>query len=139
MADAAHTVAEAQRSGAVWVVVDGYRFAPDYIRSLNDSGLRVLLLDDDGRFDYYAANVVLNQNVSATAAMYANRAPFTIFIFSQPAVIRRPEPKLPGLLRGQEKMAGVCPRLLDDCPHSLLHHSNPGPTRTGVSSFPCIR
>lgn len=89
--DADQTVAEARRVGAAWLVVDGYRFEPDYIRKLKAAGLRVLSLDDDGRFDFYAADVVLNQNISENSAMYEKREPFTRLLLGSEYVLLRPE------------------------------------------------
>jgi UDP-2,4-diacetamido-2,4,6-trideoxy-beta-L-altropyranose hydrolase len=84
-------VAEARRLGADWVVADGYRFEPDYIRKLKAAGLRVLSLDDDGRFDFYAADVVLNQNISANSGMYDKREPSTRLLLGSEYVLLRPE------------------------------------------------
>ena len=89
--DAEHTVAEARSGNAAWVVVDGYRFGADYIRKLKSAGLRVLFLDDDGRFDFYAADVVLNQNLSAASAMYERREAFTRLLVGSEYVLLRPE------------------------------------------------
>ena len=91
VSDAEQTVAEAHRLGAAWVVADGYRFEPDYIRKLKAAGLRVLFLDDDGRFDFYAADVVLNQNISANSAMYDKREPSTRLLMGSEYVLLRPE------------------------------------------------
>jgi UDP-2,4-diacetamido-2,4,6-trideoxy-beta-L-altropyranose hydrolase len=89
--DAEQTVAEARRLGAAWVVADGYRFDPDYIRKLKAAGLRVLSLDDDGRFDFYPADVVLNQNISANSSMYDKREPSTRLLLGSEYVLLRPE------------------------------------------------
>ncbi len=62
---------------AKWVVVDGYSFGADFQRALIGSGLKVLFIDDNAECDYYAANLVLNQNVYADAAGYRRRAPST--------------------------------------------------------------
>jgi UDP-2,4-diacetamido-2,4,6-trideoxy-beta-L-altropyranose hydrolase len=91
LSDAAETIAEARRVGAAWVVVDGYRFKPDYVRVLKKNGLRVLFIDDDGRFESYAADVVLNQNLSATSAMYPNREALTRLLLGPDYVLLRPE------------------------------------------------
>jgi UDP-2,4-diacetamido-2,4,6-trideoxy-beta-L-altropyranose hydrolase len=89
--DAEQTVVEALQLGAAWVVADGYCFEPDYLRQLKAAGLRVLSLDDDGRFDFYASDVVLNQNISANAAMYEKRQPFTRLLLGSEYVLLRPE------------------------------------------------
>jgi len=99
VSDAEQTVAEARRGNAAWVVVDGYRFDPDYIRKLKiagkiaekRAGLRVLFLDDDGRFDFYAADVVLNQNISAAPEMYGKREAFTRLLLGSDYILLRPE------------------------------------------------
>lgn len=89
---------DAQRTGELakqlrseWVVVDGYQFGPDYYRGLRCSGLRSLAIDDDGRFDDYCANVVLNQNASASEAMYKGRQPYTRLMLGSSFVLLRPE------------------------------------------------
>jgi len=89
--DAQLVIAAAQRCKAVWTVVDGYRFGPDYIRRLKEAGLRVLFLDDDGRFDFYAADIVLNQNAAATAELYEQRGVSTCFLLGLEYVLLRPE------------------------------------------------
>lgn len=89
--DVEQTAAQACAAHADWVVVDGYRFSPDYLGRLKSSGTRVLFLDDDGRFDFYPSDVVLNQNISANAAMYAQRAPETHLLLGSEYVLLRPE------------------------------------------------
>ena len=89
--DASQTIAAAQSHDAAWVVIDGYRFSPEYVRTLKESDLRVLFLDDDGRFDYYPADVILNQNVSAKHEMYAHREPSTKLLLGSAYALLRPE------------------------------------------------
>jgi len=88
--DAAQTAARARGLPAQWVVVDGYRFMPDYIHTLKMAGLRVLMLDDDARFDFYEADVVLNQNIDASAESY-KRAASTHLLVGANYVLLRPE------------------------------------------------
>jgi UDP-2,4-diacetamido-2,4,6-trideoxy-beta-L-altropyranose hydrolase len=88
--DAEQTAACAHRVGARWVVVDGYRFTPDYIRRLKTSGVRVLLFDDHARFDFYEADVVLNQNIDAKAESYRH-AVSTRLLFGAGYILLRPE------------------------------------------------
>jgi UDP-2,4-diacetamido-2,4,6-trideoxy-beta-L-altropyranose hydrolase len=68
--DALETVRKAQAVGATWVVVDGYHFDGSYQRWLREEEVRVLFLDDNGHADYYDADLVLNQNIDADAALY---------------------------------------------------------------------
>jgi UDP-2,4-diacetamido-2,4,6-trideoxy-beta-L-altropyranose hydrolase len=71
--DAKQFVRLAQERNANSVVVDGYQFGGDYQRALKSAGLRVLFVDDYGHASHYSADLVLNQNVSADARLYANR------------------------------------------------------------------
>jgi UDP-2,4-diacetamido-2,4,6-trideoxy-beta-L-altropyranose hydrolase len=89
--DADQTVTSARSANASWLVVDGYRFGPTYIRRLKAAELRVLFLDDDGRFDFYPADAVLNQNISASSAMYGKREPYTRLLLGSEYVLLRPE------------------------------------------------
>jgi UDP-2,4-diacetamido-2,4,6-trideoxy-beta-L-altropyranose hydrolase len=81
----------ASRLGVSWIVVDGYRFCPGYYQELKRRGLRSLAIDDDGRFEEYSADVVLNQNASACEAMYARRASHTRLLLGSRFVLLRPE------------------------------------------------
>jgi UDP-2,4-diacetamido-2,4,6-trideoxy-beta-L-altropyranose hydrolase len=56
-----------------WLVLDGYDFGPNYQLALRDSRWRLLFIDDDWRHERYHADILLNQNVGATAALYASR------------------------------------------------------------------
>jgi UDP-2,4-diacetamido-2,4,6-trideoxy-beta-L-altropyranose hydrolase len=106
--DAEQTVAWARRMEAKWVVIDGYRFKQDYIHQLKASGLRVLALDDDARFDFYEADVVFNQNIDAKAETYQVAAGTQLLLGAKYVLIR------PEFLaeRTQAKIAGVVRKLL---------------------------
>jgi len=58
-------------------VVDGYQFNTDYQRALKAAGFKILFLDDYGHARHYSADLVLNQNVCASAAIYADRETHT--------------------------------------------------------------
>lgn len=107
--DAEQTAACAHRLDVSWVVVDGYRFRPDYVRTLKASGVRVLFLDDDARFDSYSADVVLNQNIDANAGMYRKTEPGTRLLLGAEYVLLRPEFRAEPRTR---VIAGVARKLL---------------------------
>lgn len=75
--DAAQTAEAALERGTAWVVADGYCFGADWQKAIKDAGLRLLLWDDYGHAAYYSADLILNQNLHATAGMYPQRAPYT--------------------------------------------------------------
>jgi UDP-2,4-diacetamido-2,4,6-trideoxy-beta-L-altropyranose hydrolase len=90
--DDARGVAElASQLAAGWVVVDGYHFDADYQRELKAAGLQVLVIDDDGRSDHYAADLVLNQNAHADESLYSNREPYTRLLLGSRYVLLRRE------------------------------------------------
>jgi UDP-2,4-diacetamido-2,4,6-trideoxy-beta-L-altropyranose hydrolase len=72
--DAARTVTLAQENKCDWVIVDAYAFGSQYQRALKAAGLKALFVDDRGHASPYSADVVLNQNVSATRELYADRS-----------------------------------------------------------------
>jgi UDP-2,4-diacetamido-2,4,6-trideoxy-beta-L-altropyranose hydrolase len=72
-ADASQTSALAREHQADWIVVDGYQFDADYQRALKASGCKILFVDDYGHAAHYSADAVLNQNIGASAEMYASR------------------------------------------------------------------
>ncbi len=88
--DAAFTVDLARRSGADWVVVDGYAFDGAYEEALRREGLRVLALDDYGH-TRHTADVVLNQNLHATRAPYEPVPGGTRLLLGPEFALLRPE------------------------------------------------
>jgi UDP-2,4-diacetamido-2,4,6-trideoxy-beta-L-altropyranose hydrolase len=58
---------------AAWIVADGYRFDADYLRALSAGGGRVLAIDDMAHQCAYPVDLLLNQNLSATPAMYRDK------------------------------------------------------------------
>src|SRR5262245_3347577 len=53
--------------GTPWLVLDGYHFDTAYHQAIRAAGYRLLVIDDMGHLPEYAADVLLNQNLHATA------------------------------------------------------------------------
>ncbi len=88
--DLQQTISAARERNCEWVVVDGYQFDADYQLGLKAAGLRVLFLDDYGHSRHYAADLVLNQNISAAPAPYSNRERETrLLLGTRYATLRR--------------------------------------------------
>lgn len=88
--DAKRTVELARSAGSEWIVVDGYQFNAEYQRILKTAGFRILFLDDYGHASHYSADMVLNQNITASPALYANREPYTqLFLGPRYCLLRR--------------------------------------------------
>lgn len=84
------TIALARERQAGWIVVDGYQFGADYQRALKDAGLEILFLDDYGHAQHYFADMVLNQNVSASESLYQQKEPQTrLLLGPRYALLRR--------------------------------------------------
>src|SRR5262249_42921144 len=73
-----------------WVVLDGYHFSGGFQRRVRAGGIRVLAIDDYGHADHYATDLVLNQNLHATADLYRAREPYTgLLLGTRFALLRR--------------------------------------------------
>lgn len=89
-ADAAWTIGLARSWGATWVVADGYAFDASWQRQLRAAGQRLLVIDDYGQAEHYAADLVLNQNAGADARWYAQREAATrVLLGSRFALLRQ--------------------------------------------------
>jgi UDP-2,4-diacetamido-2,4,6-trideoxy-beta-L-altropyranose hydrolase len=89
--DGAEEIAKlADKIGSSWVVVDGYEFGAAYQARLKSRGLKVLFIDDNGHAMHYSADLVLNQNVHASEALYSNREATTrLLLGPRFAMLRR--------------------------------------------------
>jgi UDP-2,4-diacetamido-2,4,6-trideoxy-beta-L-altropyranose hydrolase len=88
--DAAETAAVALERGAEWVVVDGYHFNAEYQKAVKHAGLKLLYVDDNGIQAHYHADLILNQNIHATAALYEKRDAGTqLLLGTKYALLRR--------------------------------------------------
>ena len=87
-ADATHALA--QELNAAAVVLDGYHFDTHFQARLRLDAVRLLCVDDNAHAGEYVADWVLNQNLHAEPALYAQRAPHTrLLLGTQFALLRR--------------------------------------------------
>lgn len=89
--DAQATIHLAQQQGATWIVADGYHFDSGYQLRIKQAGLHLLVIDDYGHADHYYADIVLNQNISASDSLYTNREPSTRLLLGTRYVLLRRE------------------------------------------------
>jgi len=88
--DSLETVTLAREQQATWIVVDGYQFGADYQLALKLAGFKVLFLDDYGHARYYSADLVLDQNVGASEALYIHReTPTRLLLGPRYCLLRR--------------------------------------------------
>jgi UDP-2,4-diacetamido-2,4,6-trideoxy-beta-L-altropyranose hydrolase len=76
-ADADYTRVYAGRQNVEWIVIDGYRFDAEYQRRLRSALQKLLCVDDEGKCEFYAAEIVLNQNATASDWWYRRCLPET--------------------------------------------------------------
>ncbi len=89
-ADAEETWQAARRSGAGWVVLDGYHFSATFQGQVRREDLRVLAVDDYGHAGHYSADLVLNQNLHAREELYQSRGTHTrLLLGTRFALLRR--------------------------------------------------
>jgi UDP-2,4-diacetamido-2,4,6-trideoxy-beta-L-altropyranose hydrolase len=89
--DAHATIAAARAAGADWLVIDGYMFDVAYQRTVRAAGLHTLCVDDNGEAGSYAADIILNQNLHASQALYARRAEPATLLLGPRYVLMRSE------------------------------------------------
>ena len=89
--DAHQTVDFAYQFAAKWVVVDGYHFGAKYQKAIKNFGNSLLFFDDCGHANYYYADLVLNQNISAHQDLYINREPYTKLLLGTDYTLLRKE------------------------------------------------
>lgn len=89
--DACKTTRIAHKLGAEWVVVDGYQFGAEYQKTIRETGVSLLFIDDYGHADHYYADIVLNQNIYANMSFYKKSEPYTRFLLGSKYVLIRKE------------------------------------------------
>ena len=72
-------------------VFDGYKFTEETIGNVFDHNVRVVLIDDNGDLANFPCHLILNQNLHADAAMYANNKSSPILLLGLSWVLIRPE------------------------------------------------
>lgn len=89
-----------------WVVVDGYHFDAGYQKNIKTEGYKLLWIDDYGHADYYYADLILNQNISADSSCYLKRESYTKLLMGPSyALLRREFDRWRGWQRENPTMA----------------------------------
>jgi UDP-2,4-diacetamido-2,4,6-trideoxy-beta-L-altropyranose hydrolase len=90
-ADAKITVRAAGASNPRWIVIDGWKFGPEFQRTVAASGRKILAIDDFGRADSGFADLILDQNFAADASKYPLRQPSGRLLLGSEFVLLRRE------------------------------------------------
>ncbi len=72
-----------------WIVIDGYHFDSNYQRVLKNAGLKALFVDDAGKNAPYSADIILNQNITASEDNYSQREARTRLLLGTDFVMLR--------------------------------------------------
>jgi len=92
--------------GDAILALDGYQFNGDFQLGIKKAGIRLLAVDDYGHANYYHADWVLNQNISAQEDLYLNRSSRSeILLGTKFALLRREFLKYSGTFRKIPKIA----------------------------------
>ncbi len=54
-----------------WLALDGYHFTTDYQKAIRENGYKLLFIDDIAHLHHYYADILLNQNISASSLNYS--------------------------------------------------------------------
>ena len=68
--DCGWLVQYANENRPTWIVLDGYRFDAEYHQGARKGPGRLLCIDDDGSCGVHGADLILNQNATATGEIY---------------------------------------------------------------------
>ncbi|MGB7129277.1 MAG: UDP-2,4-diacetamido-2,4,6-trideoxy-beta-L-altropyranose hydrolase [Candidatus Sulfotelmatobacter sp.] len=71
--DARRLIAHGSRLDPDWIVVDGDRFGCDFLQLVQESGSRVLLVDDYADRTAFPANIIVNPNFGAEPDVYRSK------------------------------------------------------------------
>lgn len=108
--DACATIVHARTAQAAWIVADGYHFGAAWQKQVKAAGFRLLVVDDYGHAERYHADLILNQNASATENLYGDRKTATRLLLGAHFV----------LLRREFLLAGVAPRVIPAVARKIL-------------------
>lgn len=88
--DAEATVELARSARAGYVAMDGYSFGPDFQRTVSQTGIATACIDDYGHLDEYHVDMIVNQNLDSTDALYKCRPDSTrLLLGAEFAMLRR--------------------------------------------------
>lgn len=85
------TVYDQNNHTGSWVIVDGYHFKEDYQKVIKSHEIPLLCVDDFGHASHYYADIILNQNFSASLALYQHRESYTQLLMGSGYVLLREE------------------------------------------------
>jgi UDP-2,4-diacetamido-2,4,6-trideoxy-beta-L-altropyranose hydrolase len=68
--DAQETIKLGKALKCRWIVADGYQFSITFQRSIQKAGFKLLIVDDHGYSNEWAADAILNQNIFAQDRSY---------------------------------------------------------------------
>ncbi|MDD5431466.1 MAG: UDP-2,4-diacetamido-2,4,6-trideoxy-beta-L-altropyranose hydrolase [Candidatus Omnitrophica bacterium] len=87
--DARKVVCLAEALSAGWIVLDGYCFGAEYQKTLKKAGLYLLCIDDYGHASNYYADIIVNQNLTASEKFYCKRKPYSKLLLGTRYVLLR--------------------------------------------------
>lgn len=88
IADMTQTLALIDRFQPAWTVIDGYHFTSCYQQTIQETGCRLLVIDDMAHRACYHADVILNQNIYADQLIYASAGKTRLLLGSHYALLR---------------------------------------------------
>lgn len=89
--DASQTLDLARKTGARWVVIDGYQFGDEYQELVKEGGQKILVIDDYGHARNTHADIVVNPNIYASMVFYPHHIPATRYLLGKKYVLLRRE------------------------------------------------
>ena len=108
-ANAGQLIEIIREKDASWVLIDGHNFDPAFLEKVGKTEARVLFLDDDATLKKYPVDILLNQNIFATSAMYKGKTQARLLLGNYYALLR---PKFLNKSTWSRKHPSVATKLL---------------------------
>ena len=88
--DARYLVNFCKEVGSKLVVIDGYRFGPNYLEIVRSAGIEILFIDDLGSNKFIPSDYILNQNITINNSDYkANEGKTQLLLGSKYILLRK--------------------------------------------------
>jgi UDP-2,4-diacetamido-2,4,6-trideoxy-beta-L-altropyranose hydrolase len=85
-----------------WVVLDGYHFDGYYQKSIKNSGVKLLVIDDYNHMPGYHADILLNQNIGSERLPYTYDSKTVALLGTTYALLRREFLDWKGFIEGHD-------------------------------------
>lgn len=133
--DLNQTLQHAKDKNAQWVVLDGYHFDLTYQTGLRLAGLKLLCVDDYCHQSDYAADILLNQNISAFVFSYQHNKECRMLLGTKFVMLRREFRKIISIDRAPHDLQNILVTMGGSDPDNATRSVIDALEKTGASGL----